>query len=445
MASPPAQPVVDTKRAGALETEYQPLRVFGWAIVVGLGTGLVGAAFRLLLLDASGQRLALFVWLGSRDVLSLLLAIASTAAMLTTALLLVRRFAPEASGSGVQEVEGALDGVRPLHWRRVIPVKFAGGLLALGGGLVLGREGPTIQLGGNFGQMIGDGFRLPQSVGRTLVAAGAGAGLAAAFNAPLSGVLFVIEEMRPQFRYTFTSVQSLVIACAMADVAVRTLTGQGPVIPIATFSSPPLAALWLFPIFGGVFGLLGLVFTRALVRTLDWFSDAGWSTWTTGLVVGGGIGLVGWLYPDAVGGGDELIPRVLAATPSRLGLFGLFAARFATTMASYGCGAPGGIFAPMLALGTLFGMWYGHVAHAWFPALVADPGVFAVAGMGALFTATVRAPITGIALAIELTANYQQILPLLLTCASATIVAEILGSQPIYTVLLKRSLARAAS
>jgi chloride channel protein, CIC family len=291
--------------------------------------------------------------------------------------------------------------------------------------------------------MIADRRRLPLPVERTLVAAGAGAGLAAAFNAPLAGVLFVLEEMRPQFKYTFTSVQAVVIACAVADIAVRVLTGQGPAISILTFSAPPLASLWLFPIFGVAFGLLGLVFARLLVWTLDRFANlTGWADHAAGPIVGGTIGLLAWLYPPAVGGGDELIPSVLAIPMAASSLLLLFAARFGTGAVSYGCGAPGGIFAPMLALGTLFGMAYGHSVHAMFPQLISDPGVFAVAGMGALFTATVRAPITGVALAIEITANYEQILPLLLTCAAATIVAELLGGQPIYAVLLKRTLER---
>jgi CIC family chloride channel protein len=436
--APPAAPIPDAKRAGALETEYQPLRVFAWAAVVGIAVGIVGATFRLLVLDAGERRLALLGWVGARG--GLVVSVASTALLLAAALALVRRVAPEASGSGVQEVEGALDGVRPLRWRRVIPVKFAGGLLALGGGMVLGREGPTIQIGGNLGEMIGESFRLPMAVRRTLVAAGAGAGLAAAFNAPLAGVLFVLEEMRPQFKYTFTSVQSVLIACGVADVAVRALAGQGPVIPIATFPSPPLAALWLFPIFGAVFGVLGLVFGRVLVRTLDGFAALRGAP--AGLVVGGMIGLLAWVWPDATGSGDELIRPLLASTAAGSALLALLAVRFATTVVSYGCGAPGGIFAPMLALGTIFGTWYGRIVHASFPALGVDAGAFAVAGMGALFTATVRAPITGIALAIEITANYEQILPLLLTCSAATIVAELLGSGPIYTVLLQRTLRR---
>jgi CIC family chloride channel protein len=443
-ARPESATSEDPGRQEALETEYSPLLVFAWATVVGGLVGLVGAIFRILVLGSGEERLDLFARLRLHRDVSLGLSVATTVVLLSAALFLVRRFAPETSGSGVQEIEGALDGVRPLRWRRVLPVKFFAGLMSLGGGMVLGREGPTIQLGGNFGEMIAERLHMPEAVQRTLVAAGAGAGLSAAFNAPLAGVLFVLEEMRPEFEYTFTSVQSVVIACAVADVAVRTLTGQGPVISILSFDSPPLASLWLFPIFGAIFGVLGLVFERVLVRTLDFFADLPtWGRWLTGPVVGAGIGLLAWLYPNSVGGGDELIPSILNHPAPALALLALFAVRFGTTMVSYGCGAPGGIFAPMLALGTLFGMGYGHFAHAWFPNLIGNAGIFAVAGMGALFTATVRAPITGIALAIELTGNYEQILPLLLTCAPATIVAEMLGSKPVYSVLLERTLRRA--
>ena len=436
---------MDPRRSAALEAEYNPLLVFAWAALVGALAGLVGTVFRLLVARSGYLRGALFGGFGLHGVASLAASISLGAVLAAAALFLVRRFAPEAAGSGVQEIEGALDGVRPLRWWRVIPVKFFGGLLAIGGGMVLGREGPTIQLGGNFGRMISDRRRLPPAVGQTLVAAGAGAGLAAAFNAPLAGVLFVLEEMRPQFEYTFTSVQSVVIACGMADVVVRMLTGQGPVLSSLNFHSPPVASLWLFPLLGALFGLLGLAFNRLLVRTLDFFSGLhGWPYRATGLLVGGLIGLLGWLLPASIGSGDELVPRILAHPMPVLALCSLFLLRFGTTLVSYGSGAPGGIFAPMLALGTLFGMAYGRLVGALFPHLVAHSGVFAVAGMGALFTATVRAPITGIALAIEITANYEQILPLLLTCAMATIVAALLGSEPVYGMLLRRALARQA-
>ena len=143
------------------------------------------------------EKRAAFAFAKTHPALSLALSVGSAALLTSGALFLVRRFAPEAGGSGVQEIEGGLEGLRALRWQRVLPVKFVGGLLALGGGLVLGREGPIIQMGGNLGKMIADCRDLPPPVERTLVAAGAGAGLAAAFNAPLSGILLVIEEMRP--------------------------------------------------------------------------------------------------------------------------------------------------------------------------------------------------------------------------------------------------------
>ena len=416
--------------------------MFLWAAVVGAIVGVIGGVFRLGVGLVQEQLALLYARAGSAGAPPWLFPVACTAALAGLSIFLVRRYVPEASGSGVQEIEGALEGIRALRWQRVLPVKFLGGLLSLGSGMVLGREGPTIQLGGNTGKMIADLVTSPTPVARTLVAAGAGAGLTTAFNAPLAGILFVIEEMRPQFEYTFTSVQAVVIASAVADVVVRMLTNQGPVVPLTDLPPPALGALWLFPILGALFGALGVVFNRCLVAALDTFGGLqGWRGYMGGVSVGAVIGMLIWVYPSGTGGGEQLIPLLSAATPPlALGL--LFVVRFGATMLSYGCGAPGGIFAPMLALGTIFGLGFGHYAHAWFPMSVSHPGVFAVAGMGALFTVTVRAPITGIILAVELTANYQQILPLLLTCVAATIVAELLGGKPIYTVLLQRTIER---
>jgi chloride channel protein, CIC family len=428
-----------------LEAEgLRPMVLFFWAAVLGSLVGLVGGVFQLSLDAITAWREGLAATFDSGRVLWWLVPTAFSAAVVAIAFLLVRNVAPETGGSGVQEIEGALDDLRPLRWQRVLPVKFAGGLCSLGGGLVLGREGPTIQMGGSLGKFIGDVFRLSTVDVHTLIAAGAGAGLSAAFNAPLAGILFVVEEMRPQFKYNFLSVHSVLIASVMSDIVLRMLMGQEQDIRMAAIPPPDLQSLWLFPVLGVLFGVLGVAFNRLLVITLDFFAGLkGWSYTLTGLYVGAAIGLVGAFYPDAIGGGYELIPRALRETIPTAMLLAIFVARFGTTMVSYGSGAPGGIFAPMLALATVFGMWSGHFAHEWFPALIAHPQVFAVAGMGALFSATVRAPLTGIALSIEMTGNYSLILPLILTCMVAAIVAQGLGGRPIYTVLLKRTLDRA--
>ena len=429
----------------AWSVEQHKLPVLTCSVVVGLLAGLVGTVFQLSIGWAQRLLAQLPGWIPG--VPSWLVAGAASALLVWGAIQLVRSFAPEAAGSGIQEIEGALAGLRPARWARVLPVKFIGGLMSLSAGMGLGREGPTVQMGANLGQMLGRGLRLRSEQLHILLAAGAGAGISAAFNAPLAGILFVIEEMRPHFKYGFLSVQSVVIASGMAALVLRSavvlglFAGQAPDIAIPQFEAPPLQSLGLFLLLGVMLGAIGFAFNATLVGALDLYGRLRRPLDNfRGLLVGAVIGVIGLSYPYVTGGGYKEIPWALSHQPAVGGLLALFAARFVVTMACYGCGAPGGIFAPMLALATLFGTAYGIKAKEWFPILVANPGVFAVAGMGALFAATVRAPLTGIVLTIEMTQNYALILPLILTCWGATIVAQALGARPIYTVLLERTL-----
>ena len=169
------------------------------AIVVGAVTGLVAVAFAELL-EAS-QRLRASI-IGAGGLTGFVGSIALAAAGGAIAVTLVRAFAPETSGSGIPHLKAVLHHLRPMRWLRVLLVKFAGGIAAIGGGLTLGREGPTVQMGGAIGQMVGGWFPCTPREKQSLVAAGAGAGLAAAFNAPLSGLVFVLEELQRDFAPT---------------------------------------------------------------------------------------------------------------------------------------------------------------------------------------------------------------------------------------------------
>jgi CIC family chloride channel protein len=417
-----------------------PSGLMGWSLVVGGLAGLLGGAFRLGLAAVEGERAKVLDALHRIGWMGWVVAVGAGAILVMVARYLVVRFAPEASGSGVQEIEGALEGVRPVRWRRVIPVKFGAGLVALGSGLALGREGPTIQMGGCAGQLIGETRRLPGETQHVLVAAGAGAGLAAAFNAPFAGILFVVEEMRPQFRYSIPSAQAVVLACAASDIVVRLMIGGSATIDMPSLAAPPLPAYGLFLIFGTLFGLFGVAFSRMIMSALD-FLDR-WPPLAVAAVVGGLTGALAFLDPALAGGGHHVLERALGGGFSLTALLLIFAARFVTTPFNYASGPPGGIFSPMLAIATLFGMAYGQVAHEILPSLVPEPTLFAVAGMGALFAATVRAPLTGIILTAEITGNFGQILPLMVTCVAATIVAHGLGEHPIYASLLRRTLKR---
>lgn len=415
------------------------------AVFVGMLTGVIGMLFRVSVDRLVRAREILSLSVQPIAVLGWLVPTVLSALMVAGTFLIMRRVAPETGGSGIPQIEGYLDGLLPIRWLPVLLIKYLGGLLALGSGMVLGREGPTIQMGGSVGKAVGDCTKTTTEQIRVLVSAGAGAGLTAAFNAPLAGILFVIEEMRPEFQDRISSIRAVTLASIMASVVIRTFQGQGSSMKMSLLAAPPLRSYWAFVVLGVCLGFIGYLFNIFLIRSLDWFSSRrGISFSLTGLYVGAAIGFVGWLYPVLSGGGDGTIFWAFNTEEPGYILFAVFLARFGLTMFSYGSGAPGGIFAPMLALATSFSLAFAQQAHSWFqlPGSLPAPDVLAVAGMGALVAATVRAPLTAVMLTAEMTGNYLLILPLLLTCVTSTVTAHALGGEPIYSVLLERRMSR---
>lgn len=424
-----------------LSVRSQRRRLFPRAILVGLLAGLLAVAFRIALASGDNIRHALLTWAHQYPLFGWIFAILFGITGATLSVFLVRRLAPEAAGSGIPYLEAVLHRYRELNWRRVLGVKFPGGILALGSGLVLGREGPTVQMGGAVGAAVADGLHSGVQDRLVLIASGAGAGLAAAFNAPLAGLIFVLEELQKDFRPVVFG--SAFLAAATANIVARFLSGQLPVFHVPNHPVPDLSALPAFACLGIACGLVGVLYNRILIGTLNLFSKIppGRVLIAAG-VVGAIAGLLAWFQPDAVGGGHHLTETVLAGQIA-LGAIPLwFGMRFVLSMASYGTGAPGGIFAPLLALGALLGLGVGQIAHNIAPHAVPIPAIFAVVGMAAFFTAIVRAPLTGIVLVLEMTGNYEQMLPLLVTCFCAYLVAEALGELPIYENLLQRELLR---
>lgn len=411
------------------------------SVLLGFLTGLIASLFQLAIAGLDVLLEEFFVLVHNNGLpLGLISALVSMF-MVLIAWLSVQHIAPEASGSGVPEIEGTLLHIRPIFWKRLLPVKFFAGVLAISAKMVLGREGPTIQMGGNLGEMLGDTFRLSRRRCDTLIAAGSAAGLAAAFNAPLAGVLFVMEEMRNQFNYSFTNFKMVIICCVMATITLNFIIGSGPAIKMELFDLPSLHSLWLFLLFGIVVGLLGLLFNYVLIKTLNLLDKLRpehkiYYVMLVGLLVG----YLSYSYPATVGGGYEIINQALTLSPAVSVLCVLIVIRFVTTMLSYSTGVPGGIFAPMLALGTLLGLAVFHLFEWLNMDFSIHPGMFAVAGMGAFFAATVRSPITGVILVVEMTQNYSLILPLMITCITSTTVVQLARNKPIYTQLLDRTL-----
>ncbi len=419
-------------------------RLFYWiAGACGLATGVIGAAFHLAVDHLLRWPQLLADRLGTGP-LTIAAGAALAAVAVTLAFALTRYVAPETAGSGVPEVEGALDGVRDVRWRRVLPVKFAGGVLSLSSGIVGGREGPTIHIGASIGAALAEWLRLDKMDFHTLLAAGAAAGLASAFNAPLAAVLFVIEETRKQFRYTFRSYVAVIVASAASAFGMELVGGTAPQFRIDT-AALPLVLLPVFMLLGAVLGVLGLAFNRTLVMALDWRAKAfARVPFLYPMIVGAVIGALAFVLPMAVGGGEALIPEMPMADLPLKTLLLIAVVRFVGTMASYPVGVPAGIFSPMLTFGTTVGLIFGLLVEM---ALVRSPlavppligASFAVAAMGGLFSSTIRAPLVGVVLVVELTGAFELILPLMVTCVTAHVVAQALGGRPIYEVLFERS------
>jgi len=419
----------------------QRRHIFPRAALVGFFAGLVAALFRTVLALGDDVRNALVAWAQHFPTWGWIFPLLFSMVGAVSSVLLVQRFAPETSGSGIPHLEAVLHRLRTMSWKHVLPIKFMAGALAIGGGLALGREGPTVQMGGAVGAAVSDWLKSRPREQRTLIAAGAGAGLAAAFNAPLSGVIFVLEEIQRDFHPIVFGASFL--AAAIADIVVRLLSGAFPVFSVPNYPTPPTIALPVFALLGILAGLLGVAFNRGLLASLSWFSHLSGITRRSAVAaVGAFVGVIAWFYPLVVGGGHSLAELVLAGGFVLTAIPLLFMIRFFLTISSYASGTAGGIFSPLLVLGALLGLALGKTVHAFAPFVVPEPAVFAVVGMAAYFTAIVRAPLTGIALIVEMTGNYHQMLPLLVSCFCAYAVAEYLKDLPIYEALLERDLIR---
>lgn len=423
---------------GLQAAEVKRRHILPKALVVGIVAGLIASGFRMLLQFLELGRIS---WIQRLPLgWGLVAALGIGAVGSGFGLWLVRRFAPETAGSGIPDLKSVVLGDKQLFWKRVLPVKFLAGVAGISSGLTLGREGPTVQMGGATGIMVSTWFKVKRGEGerKALVSAGAAAGLAAAFNAPLAGMIFVLEELTGSF--TPVVFVASFLAAVSADVVCRVVTGETPVFALHGMPGPSLHTLPVAALLGVLAGFAGVGFNRGLIASLNLFDKLRqWPPFAVGAAAGLVVGLAAWIYPAVSGSGALLSERAVAGEIAVKWMLVMIVARFVLTMVSYGSGAAGGIFAPLLVLGSLGGLVVGAGVHAVLPGWAAFPETFAVIGMGALFTATVRAPLTGIVLMIELTGEYGFMLPLLVSCLAAYGVAEALGDMPIYEALRERS------
>ena len=344
---------------------------------------------------------------------------------------------PMISGSGIPQVKADIRGDLSLKWWRVLLCKLTGCILALGGGLSLGREGPSVQIGG----MIGKGFsrvtkRIPAEE-RFLMTCGAGAGLTAAFNAPIAGAIFCLEEMNRSF-----SEKTLLTAMAStitADFVASYVFGLKPIFTLKVGQTMPLQYYWLIIALGVILGILGVFFNKTLSKFQDLYKKPVFNRMKIFLPFAM-VFVLSFAYPSVIGGGSHLVETVSSGKLLLGGLCLLFAVKFIFFMFCFGSGAPGGIFMPMLVFGAVLGGIFGQLFGLGFGFGNIYLETFVIVGMAGYFAAIVRAPITGIILISEMTGSLSHLLALSLVSLTAYFTADILKAKPVYEQLLERIL-----
>jgi CIC family chloride channel protein len=404
------------------------------SLLVGAVAGLAGAIFRIGLRHLDVWRTALILKAHELGWGGIVVVVAVTTLAAGVAAWMVRTISPESTGSGIPYVERQLREGWIGNPIRIFLVKFFGGWLAIGSGLALGREGPTVQIGAVIGHLFGAAFRRNANDCRVLLAAGAGAGLATAFNAPIAGAVFVLEELVGAFDVPI-SIATLGTSAGAIAIA-RLLLGQAPDFSVPMLEHLDVGRLGTHLALGIVLGLLGVAYSRAILAAIALHTRLNKIAveWRAG-AIGALVGLLGWFSPNLIGGGDDLTQKVLSGSAVFGAIGVIFLIRFVLGPLSYSAQTPGGLFAPMLTIGSQGGLLFGWLWIRLFGSSTFLPQEFAVVGMAAFFTSVVRAPVTGIILVIELTGSSSLLLPMLASAFAAMTVATVLRQPPIYNSL----------
>ncbi|MCA9973751.1 MAG: chloride channel protein, partial [Anaerolineales bacterium] len=405
------------------------------AILVGVGTGLGAVLFVWLMNEIRTGTLWLEGVLGVAA--GRLLAMGAAGLVVGY---IVFRFAREAKGHGVPEVMEALalrnGRIRP----RVAAAKVLASSLTIGTGGSAGREGPIVQVGAALGSALGQWFHFSGERVQTLVACGAAAGIAATFNAPIAGAIFALEVILGKFTTRYFG--AVVISSVTAGIVGRAYLSDRPAFTVPAYPLNHLLELPIYVVLGMLAAVVAVVFIRLLYR-LEGLFDA-WHIplpYKTGLgmLLTAAIGLFLLPNQEVLGPGLEFIGEAIAEDFSlSLGLMAaLLLWKLVATCFTLGPGNSGGVFAPSLFMGAVLGGMVGAVAHAWWPDIAANPGAYAIVGMAAVFAGAARAPITAVLIVFEMSNDYKLILPLMMATVLATLLAEHLFSESIYTLKLR--------
>lgn len=436
------------------------MRLFFEGALVGIFTGIVVAALRFLLDEADIYRPMIFARV---DSLGKILLAAGLMILIAAILARAIKFDAQVAGSGIPQIKKILQGrTQMLKPFRLLAVKFCATVLGIGAGLSLGRAGISVQFGAAVGNFFSKTIYAENNhheviEGNFLLTAGAGAGLAAIFNAPLAGVIFCIEELRK--KYSQEILIAAVTAAVMASFVVKIVFGVRPVFETITatplhlptvmttptlemataLSAAPLKFAVLFILLGVICGILGALFSKALIFSLDTYDRLkifGWKRFAIPLLLAIPLGVK---LPQVLGCGNVLVDEILVTHLAISLLVILLAAKILFTLISFGTNAPGGLFLPVLVIGALCGNIFARLGNSLHLFTADWTTLFIIFGMAAFFAAVVKAPVTGSILLLELTGQFSHLVGLIVVSGAAFLISDLCGGEPIFSALSNRS------
>jgi CIC family chloride channel protein len=396
------------------------------SLIIGALTGAAVVAF-ILVTERAGMRV---YPVGSAAWRRVLIPVLGSLGM---GILLYRYF-PDARGSGVPQTKTALfarDGVITL---RTIVGKFICTAGTLACGIPLGREGPSVQVGGGIASLLGRFLGLSPKNVKKLIPVGAAAAIAAAFNTPLAAVLFTLEEVVGDLNAPVMG--AVVLASATAWVVLRLLLGDNPLFKVPQYHLVHPLEFAIYAVLGLAGGLVSVAFTKLLLIIRARFLQFPLSTvWFQPVAGGLVVGLMGWFVPQVLGVGYGYVGDVLNGGMALRLMVLLIVLKTVAVCTSYGSGNAGGIFGPSLFIGAMLGGAVGTVAHHFLPMHTATPGAYALVGMGTVFAGVVRAPMTSVLMIFETTRDYAVIVPLMISNLVSLFISSRLQKKTIYDAL----------
>ncbi|MGN1202958.1 MAG: chloride channel protein [Eubacterium sp.] len=350
----------------------------------------------------------------------------------------INRWEPMVAGSGIPQVNGEVKGHFNPSWWKIIIGKFVGSTASVFSGLSLGREGPSVQLGGMAAKGVARITKADRTTELRMISCGAGAGMAAAFNAPLAGIMFVLEEIHHTFDKSILCMG--IVATITADFISKLFFGQSTTFNYDTVNFP-LRYYWLLIIAGILLGVSGVLYNLIMVKAQDIYKRIkkvpNYIKMPAVFLLSGAVGLT---FPQILCGGHTMADLLLKEQPPVGYMIILLVGKFLFGVICFACSAPGGTLYPLCILGAYIGAIFGAASIN-----ILDLGTefyeeFVVIGMAGFFASIVRSPITGIVLVYELTGDMNNILPLATVSLISYAVANLIGVNPLYETLLERIL-----